>query len=212
VLTSVACSQPGECVAVGVYVASLNQSGLVNRPMSVAEVHGHWQRAQPAPVPADASVPADATAPPPPVSVLGIPGGRLYDAGLESVSCTPSGSCMALGHYSTTSMGYGLAVSGSDGRWGPPQALRPLLDHIDCSAGYCVGAEESPSRPPVVATYAHGHWGEGELVTPPANASTALGHQPMLAGLSCFPGGGCTAAGFFTDDSGHGRLFIATRP
>jgi hypothetical protein len=191
-LQSVACSQPGDCVATGYHDVDSELSSLGSREsLTVAELHGQWQRALSVQEPAGSAPSAT--------------GMQLAD--LNSVSCVPGGACMAVGGYlSSNPTDAGLVVSGTGGSWGPAQEMLPALGLIGCTTGYCVGVTINPGAqnadPPIAFRYAHGHWGAGEPVTPPY-ADQARGGPPVLEGLACFPGSGCIAGGYYVDHVFH---------
>jgi hypothetical protein len=209
-LSSVACSQPGECLAVGDYLTEQDQSHQISRPMAVIESHGRWLHSVAVTVPPDAAafqIPAGL-------------GGPMYlgYAALESVSCVPRGPCLAVGEYSTAKVSRsGIAVSEMNGKWGPTQEL-PSLDAVTCNSEYCAALElpgtGNRDAPGIAITYMHGRWSQGTVIRPPANANVhaKLGDGLNLEGLACFPVSGCTAAGSYTDTSAHRDLLIATGP
>src|SRR5579859_1006268 len=93
--TSVSCSAVGSCVAVGSFI---DRQGF-SAPMSVTESGGTWARAQHV-----TTVPANAAAQP--------------RAMLSSVSCLPSGACLAVGDYRIRSGGTAaMVMTRSGNRW-----------------------------------------------------------------------------------------------
>jgi hypothetical protein len=79
-LDSVSCASAGNCVAGGSYIASSGDSVA----FVVSEVNGLWGEAVPVP---------------------GIPALNAIQAGVYSVSCPPTGACVAAGSYEDTSFG-----------------------------------------------------------------------------------------------------------
>jgi hypothetical protein len=57
---------------------------------------------------------------------------------------------------------------------------------------------------------ASGGW--GPAVEVPGTASLNVGGLAIVAAVSCAAPGSCTAGGFYTDGSGNGQAFVATRP
>jgi hypothetical protein len=80
-LTSVACTAPGDCVAVGSYYD--NNGTFDGQPMYLTQTAGVWTSAT------EASLPTDA---------LTSPGNQ--DGEFRSVACTSLGRCVAVGNYS----------------------------------------------------------------------------------------------------------------
>ena len=118
VLGSVSCQPPGSCVAVGSYVDTSGGSQPLVVPISSA---------MPAAA-AEVSLPANAA-------------GGADDAGLNDVSCAPSGSCSAVGYYVDTDgsgeplvvpVSGGVAAAGLEGTL-PSNALGSSTGYQDAS-------------------------------------------------------------------------------
>jgi len=130
VLSSVACSGRGDCVAVGSYLTRTHQT----HALIVTERHGKWDAAQSIELPA---------------------GANPAFAALASVSCPASGACVAVGAYRTGTGGrQALVVIERRANWKRARRLalpadasrhrgtqRALLDTVRCPAvGDCVAA------------------------------------------------------------------------
>ena len=135
-LTAVTCTGAGDCVAVGYYP---DTTGSV-QPMVSTEAGGVWDRASELTLPPDAITTAGA-----------------QSAGMNSVTCTSPGDCVAAGSYVDTNGStdrLAMAASESGGAWGPAStvSLPPFnnttaggqdasLDSVTCtSLGNCVAA------------------------------------------------------------------------
>jgi|GEM_PF-5099848 len=82
-LTSVSCTSPGDCVAVGAYSSGVEAAPDV-QPMIAIETSGRWERA------IEVALPADA-------------GTQVQLADLQSVACATQAHCVAVGAYSSGS-------------------------------------------------------------------------------------------------------------
>ncbi|HEY5304746.1 MAG TPA: hypothetical protein VIJ86_11930 [Acidimicrobiales bacterium] len=105
-LAQVSCWSAGNCVVVGSYVGAND----VSLDVVVPEIAGKWKSAQ----------------------AVGLPGNASAFAGAQfsEVSCTPSGSCMAVGTYNTASGAVQpLVALGTGAQW-----TRALEVHLPTSA------------------------------------------------------------------------------
>ena len=146
-----------------------------------------------------------------PSSVPGNPNSTTEQDGFESVSCTSTSNCTAVG-YSGTNGSFegaldGLPTAGTydtevDGNWGTPAALAEgssftnnsglgdELLSVSCSnATNCtaVGIQGFPTSEPSVATETNGVWSTFSVLPYPTEA--------YLDDVSCTSPGNCTAVG-----------------
>jgi hypothetical protein len=127
--TGITCSQDGHCVIVGEYRPTPNPHV---QAMSAVEFGGHFSAFS---------------------QVKAVPTGAVI-AGLHSVSCLPSGQCVAVGNF-TASSGRSLAYSvvrSASGNWSHAAAVQEprgalttamqagFLDAVSCLTGGCTAA------------------------------------------------------------------------
>jgi hypothetical protein len=212
-LTSVACSRPGSCVAVGSY-SKLRPAGLTAQPMMVIESHGSWRPAQAIATPTDIGTSAALA------NAGGTGNGPVSLAGLETVSCLSRGWCMAVGRYLTGRLRWaGMAVTEVNGHVGRTQGGLPPLNAITCDSHNCLGIGSTTvnfsggNAPYIAITYSSGHWNDAMLIKPPANANRSPQISPlMLRAVDCFAAGGCIVVGDYMDKAARSRLLVASRP
>jgi hypothetical protein len=199
-LNAVACPAAGACVAVGSYQAVGGEPvGLL-----LEQTAGVWN-------PSTATLPAGANPYP--------------DVSLASVSCGSTGSCAAVGNY--VDSGYlqqGLLINYRKGVW--RQAVRVLppagaaanpqvtLNAVSCpAAGACtaVGSYLSTSGDPVAFAISESNWVWGTAQTLGLPSGAASTGSSSLAAVSCNAIGGCTAVGWYTDNSGAIQGLLITQ-
>ena len=182
-LGSVACSAPGTCAAVGDYVTSDQDLGLID-----TESAGTWSALA-------APVPSSVTIPPKDASFL------------NSVACPAVGTCVAVGDYrNNTNFQYGLIDTLSGTTWSGAQAPNPpnsdglaSLTALGCSsAGSCTAGGTYDSTPTVGAgffeTLSGTTWA---LSVPPLPAGAVTnGQTTTFRSISCFAGS-CAAVGHY---------------
>lgn len=195
-LNDVACTSPGNCVAVGNYAAS----GTDQEPLVITEVNGTWERG------IDPGLPSDA---------LTDPGTQV-----DAVSCASAGNCAAVGTYNNSHGQQGLLLTEADGSWTAsamsttglapsPDSTSPnvKLRSVACPAtGACVAVgsyDTSDGTAGVVATQSNGSW------TTAAPDLSPLGYSSeddlQLESVACAAAGSCTAAGYLsTEDATTG--------
>jgi Kelch motif protein/galactose oxidase-like protein len=194
-MSSVSCSDAGNCVAAGSYFDSSNhlQSALFT------ESGFSWGQGVEVQPPAAAANPI--------VSV-------------NSVSCSPVGDCAAVGSYQDSSNDVqGLLLTESSGTWTAAKATMPAgadsnpgvtLTSVSCApTGECaaVGSYSASNNPQgVLLTESSGTWGDGVEATLPADA----GSQPgvALSSVSCASAGNCGAVGSYFDDSFNQHIVL----
>ena len=193
-LSSVSCASPGDCTAVGDYTdSSGNQLGLL-----LTQSSGGWGAgAQP-------QLPANALA--------------TQSTTLNSVTCTGSGYCTAVGEYvDDTKSVQGLLLTQSGGGWTPgTEAVLPAnangnqdtsLYSVSCWAyETCVVAGTYFASHPVALLLSEttGRWKLPVVGALPPGA--AANPYTALTAVSCSPTGGyCLAAGEYQDNAANGQ-------
>ncbi|HXB65424.1 MAG TPA: hypothetical protein VNV42_11175, partial [Solirubrobacteraceae bacterium] len=200
VLTSVACTSAGSCVAVGNY-----WDNAANQPqaMVVSETNGAWGAARELTLPRGAAT----------HDSLG--------AELKSVACTSAGDCVAVGAYEPKVGGEEEAMVATEtrGTWAPASELRlpapalgseqnATLNSVTCaSPGSCVavgGYETHGGYQAMVVGETAGVWGAASPVMLPA-ASTG---RADLNSVTCTSAGNCVAAGAFDDPNANYEAIV----
>jgi hypothetical protein len=129
-------------------------------------------------------------------------------ASLSAVSCSPSGTCVAVGEYLDTSgvtdalvVPISLGVAGTGVEVTPPGASgESFLRAVSCPAtGACVavgtyGIDANAYQAGVVVAVSAGAPGAPTEVTLPSNAATST-PSVSVNSVSCWAGGSCFAAG-----------------
>jgi hypothetical protein len=196
-LSSVACSAPGTCAAVGEYDDSAsNQQGLL-----LSQNDGSWSLAVQPQLPGNALITQATT--------------------LNSVTCTGAGDCTAVGEYTDSHESFqGLLLTESNGTWDAGvEAVLPAnaagnqnvaLDSVSCVAyETCVVAGMYFGAHPtgLLLSETGGRW---ELPLSAYMPSGASGNPyANLDAVACAAGAYCVAAGTYVDSSGNsqGALF-----
>jgi hypothetical protein len=192
---ALSCGSPGNCVLSGTYTTRTGNDA----PYVASQENGVW-----GPVRTFPAIVAEAS------------GG----AGVNSMSCQPSGACTGTGTwYTSDSVSHVFAINRIHGTWGaarPISGIAALLgggtgtigERSTCpSAGNCTiggSAFGRKSQVPFVVAEKNGTWGRARAL--PGIAALNLGKQTYLAGLACFPGGNCTAVGGFEIRTKAGRF------
>jgi len=145
------------------------------------------------------------------------------DAEVNSVACASAGNCVAGGYYSGKGgRAQGFVAVERDGRWGPATGLpglaaldkdgRPTaVNSVWCTrGGGCVAggyyADRSHRRQGFVATEDNGKW--TRPIPLPGLAAVNKGGFAQILSLSCPSPDNCTAAGYYSDRSGHYQAFV----
>ena len=187
-LTGVSCTRPGSCVTVGGYTTSASKA----EAMAETESSGHWRRA------VAIRPPANAAASP--------------FAHLSAVSCPKAGDCVAVGGYSSKSLGEAvMAAVEVRGKWRRATQVRmpasstavpeAELYSVSCpSAGNCVATgfytDTAGRGLPLVVAESGGHWKRGiGLTSLPAGAAKA-NQNASLNAVTCSKSS-CTAVGAY---------------
>jgi hypothetical protein len=213
-LNSVACTSPGNCVAVGSYNDTRHSPRGVydSQAMVVVEMRGVWGRASKLMLPTGTNLPAGD-----------------QSANLASVACTGPGNCVAVGTYTNADdLFRPLVATETKGVWGraseiavPADANATTaggvgLESVTCtSQGNCVAVgaydDNSPSQQPMVAVEAGGVWGPASRLMLPSNADTNPGDQSaVLSSVACTSPGSCVAVGSYADAVGSQQAMVAT--
>jgi len=192
-VSSIACSAPRACVAVGEYGPEDAVHDFI-----VTQAHGTWGSIRQAVLPAHS------------------PAGTPID--FTSVACPAPGACVAVGDLGVRP----VVVTEKSGRWERAQFLRPpahasqglLLVHaVACSrVGACVAVGDytgSRNRgEAATVTESGGVWRQGAEVALPRDAqSNPLAH---LSSVTCTGRGSCVAVGSYLGALGYNRAMVVT--
>lgn len=188
---SVACPAAGSCVIAGIYSSkSDGEQGMLDQLAS-----GKWTASKER-LPADANPTATAV--------------------LNSVTCTSSRSCLALGGYNEDGGGYfeGNLDTLSGGTWTAITAPTPNggdvagLSAASCIATSCVAVGYyGANAGGLIDTGSGGKW-TATAPPLPSNAGTGSGG---LDSVTCTASGFCVAIGSYVDNAGHGEGLLETR-
>lgn len=200
-----ACARVGYCSAVGDYM----DTAVHEQALALTESRGRWGRAT------EIRLPSNAAEEP-------------Y-AELNSVVCSRSGTCQAVGNYvNGSNLGQVMAVTQAKGRWGRAAELRlPSntsttpgadgdLDGLACSGvGSCAAAggysDSAGHAQAMVVAQAKGKWQQAVQVNAPANAATGASQSSFLYAVACVTGGQCDAVGSYADRSGDSHPMVVVR-
>jgi cytochrome c551/c552 len=197
---SVACTEPGDCVAVGHYL----KEGGDEAAMVVTEAGGVWGAAS------EIQPPANAAGDP--------------HASLASVACPAAGSCVARGEYSDEQGDWeAMVAEETGGVWGAASAVKlpanaesssgSHLSAVACSVvGSCVGIGEyqdgsTHTQEAMAVTETGGKWARASQIALPANAGSAP--EAVLDSVVCVASGPCVAAGSYADRAGGREAMVA---
>ena len=195
-LSSVSCSAPESCVAVGLY----HDGSSISRTMAITDTGGSWGQA------AEVTLPANAAT------------GASTRARLTSASCPATGACVAVGNYTTTSgIVEAMIASEASGSWQPATEIPPPANtfsapeasfaSVSCrSAGSCVTAgsygEPSAYLSAMVVTESDGFWGAASQITaPPPEPPTGEPASTLLSSVACPATESCVAVGLYHEES-----------
>ena len=195
-LSSVSCSAPESCVAVGLYY----DGSSISRTMAITDTGGSWGQAAEVTLPAYAATVTSTR------------------ARLSSVSCLATGACVTVGNYTTT-LGVVEAMTATEtsGSWEPATAIPPPANafsmpeasfaSVSCrSVGSCVtvGPYGQPSAylSAMVATESDGLWGAASQITaPPPDPPTGEPASTLLSSVACPATESCVALGLYHEES-----------
>lgn len=114
---------------------------------------------------------------------------------LNSVSCTGSNACTAVGGYVSGGDEYGLGLILSGGGWSPAE-LQPVGDlgedgAVSCAGSSCLATGDYNTNQSVIQATSNGSW-NGEIATPlPAGNSGSA----ELYGVDCATSASCVGVG-----------------
>jgi hypothetical protein len=207
-LYNVACTSPGNCVAVGSYEDTNGTGDYL--ALYVTETNGVWGTAQTVSLPAGWNTTASG-----------------QDAYLDGVTCTSAGNCVAVGTYDGNNGSQdeeAMVVTETNGAWAAatelplptgydttPGRQQATLNAVTCtSPGNCVavGNYNDPSTGRVmVATETSGTWSAVNEPVLPTNAAptTTYNGADALDAVTCTSPGNCVALGSYEDTGGDGR-------
>lgn len=223
-LNAVACTEVGDCTAVGGVNVVTSPQTSYPEPVAVSETNGVWAPATTLNVPANAWPIAD---------------GELPDIGLAStltlLSCPSTDNCTAAGNYvDANGIPQGLFANESDGTWltgvqaqlaaDPGNYDTVSLTQLSCeAAGNCAATGQETEEDlngqelssisadadtGVLYTETGGVWGPAGVPELPANAAQA---PPVVGAVSCSISNGCIAAGTY-DATSDGSLAVGATP
>lgn len=198
---NLSCPSTGNCAAVGT-LQSAADGGIQKTPFVLDEVNGSWQ-------PVDGSITLPSDAGPSPL------------AGLDSVSCTSAGNCVAVGYYTNQYFwANAMYLTESGGTWAsaassmtlPADAVEgcancggtgigAVLNAVSCpSAGNCVATGHYVSsaggqRAMIATEVGIFGWVVNAYTATPGNAGTAGASGPSHLGAGFDSGLDCTGVG-----------------
>jgi len=139
-------------------------------------------------------------------------------AGINAVSCTSAGNCVA-GGYSTgrSHHAQALLVTEKNGVWGTAERVPGFaalnttggqINTLSCgAAGNCAAGgyytDSSGVQQAFVVSATNGVWGTAEEV--PGTAALNTSGQATVSSLSCGAAGDCAAGGYYDYDEGAGQ-------
>jgi hypothetical protein len=199
--TSVSCSSPGNCVAVGDYQDNASHSqGLL-----LTESSGTWTATE-----------------------FAAPSGAATNPSVQvlTLNCPSAGSCVAGGLYSTSGGAIEpLVFTESAGSWsgGVPVTLpsnsatnpQGYVQTLTCVfVGNCTGVgpytNNAATAEAFTVTESSGNWGSTNAVAFPSNAKTGAGSDGNLDTISCISAGNCTVGGYYQDTSNNYQSVVVT--
>jgi putative hemolysin len=185
-LNSVSCTSSTSCVAVGDYMDSSGYGQTLIETLS----GGSW---------------AITTSPDTSASESNF---------LQSVSCTSSTSCVAVGYYLASPYDQTLIETLSGGSWSittspdTSSSEDNLLQSVSCtSSTSCVAVGyylASPYDQTLIETLSGGSW---SITTSP---DTSTSEDNLLQGVSCTSSTSCVAVGYYIASSGYAQTLIET--
>lgn len=216
-LLSATCTSSGNCVAVGQYTDTNGTRDF--QAMVATETGGVWAKASKLTLPTGANTTASD-----------------QKASLDSVTCTSSGNCVAVGDYTDTNGTddyQAMVATETGGVWAQASKLTlptgantsaggqfALLNSVSCtSQGDCVAVGEYIDTNGIddfqamVATETGGVWAQASKLTLPTDAYTGPGGQfAFLESVSCTSQGDCVAGGGYNDNNGtdDGQPMLST--
>ncbi|MGD0198271.1 MAG: hypothetical protein ABSC56_10260 [Solirubrobacteraceae bacterium] len=199
VLASVACTSPGNCVAVG-----HDEDSHQGQAMVASETNGAWGAAGQIRLPPGAAT------------------GLSLGGQLNGVACTGAGSCVAVGAYQTEAGPPELMVATETGGvWARARELLPALPRVvdeqatlnavTCTGpGDCIavgGETTSAGSQAIVVSETTGVWGSPSAVALPAPTSGLAD----LNSVTCTSAGDCVAVGAFDDEHANYEPIVVSQ-
>ena len=192
-MSSISCTSPGNCSAGGFYTTSNDVQAFV-----VSQVNGVWGIF---------------------VDVPGLVAANIGTATTNSVSCTSTGSCVAVGSYTDLAGTQAFVVSQVNGVWQTFEDVPSLvvanvggystLNTVSCtSVGDCSAGGFYTTLNGVqafVVSQVNGVWQTFEDV--PGLIAANSGGFAFIASLSCASAGNCAAGGSYSNGSGS-QVFL----
>lgn len=197
---SVSCPSAGNCSAGGAYGPGSRKPFKVGSVFLVSEKHGVWGKAQ---------------------QVAGLAGLNTgHDTGLNQISCTSAGNCLAVGFYSGPKGTEPFAVTQKHGTWGKAQAFPDIIAEntgffaeitsVWCKlAGNCTGVGiiffSETSSEAFAISQKNGTWGAITGLPVPGGPLVPY----AIGSLTCLSRRDCTASGKYQDlSTGLSQPFV----
>jgi hypothetical protein len=203
-MASISCPAAADCIAVGTYYGVQGSDNDVEESV-IETFNGTAWTAQQAPVPSDADTSEPAVA-------------------LDSVSCSSTTACVAVGDYVGSNSGldpYVAVMSGSSWTWEPASTptesshpsfrLGGNLREVSCASdGTCIAAgiyNPTSQSQPLIETPAGGGAWTGIAGALPLNADTGTGAlNNYLNSVSCASATNCAAVGGYVSGGNEAGL------
>ncbi len=203
IVNSISCTSSGNCSAGGAYT---DASGYV-QGFVVNETGGTWGTATEV---IDAQEVGSANA-----------------VGVQSVSCSATGSCSAVGFDVTTGGApTGFVLSETSGTWSSATEVTMTstigsggaeLNAVSCSSpGNCSAIGDGVYQDasvhgglayiPFIVDETNGTWGSPSLI--PGISTLNVGLEAIAAAISCTSNGNCSGGGTYTDGLGNAQAFV----
>jgi hypothetical protein len=198
-LIGVGCTSAGFCAAGGAYTDTAGRL----EAMAVQQARGRWARA------VELRLPSNAETNP--------------FAKVNSVACTSTGSCVAVGYYNGDTRVQGFIAAESRGRWRrarlaavPPNTAAATyfqLNGLSCGApGACLAVGSYQDRSghfqAMAVAESKGRWASARELPMPANAAQNPG--AFVLGVACPGTGSCVVTADYADRSGRAQVAILT--
>ena len=201
-MTGIACTARGSCVAVGSYSVSASQYA----GMGAVEVRGAWHQA----------------------AQIALPRGAIRSTftAITSVSCPTATQCLGVGQYAVSAtQSRAMAVIESKGRFADAAPITAVprgssvlpstyLLGVSCwPSGLCLavggGRNSSGHSVAMYMNRSAGHWGAAFLAPPPGGTSGPR-QLSVLYAVSCLGQFRCNAVGYYHDRFGVAHAQAAT--
>jgi hypothetical protein len=203
-MTGIACTAQGSCVAVGSYSVSASQYAA----MGAVEVRGAWHEA----------------------AQIALPRGAIRSTftAITSVSCPAATQCLGVGQYAVSAtQSRAMAVIESKGRFADAAPITAVprgssvlpstyLLGVSCRpSGFCLavggGRNSSGHSVAMYMIRSAGHWRAAFLAPPPGGTSGPR-QLSVLYAVSCLGQFRCNAVGYYHDRFGVAHAQAAATP